>query len=79
MARPAPGCYAGSLTLCRPVRAPASGGSARRADVHSLTSEAGFDHARLLEHQRLNHFPRHVELTRKQACGLPQGRTFFLL
>ncbi len=47
--------------------------------MHSLTSEAGFDHARLLEHQRLNHFPRHVELTRKQACGLPQGRTFFLL
>lgn len=37
--------------------------------MHSLTSDAGFDHARLLEHQRLNHFPRHVELTRKRACG----------
>ncbi len=48
--------------------------------MHSLTSEAGFDHARLLEHQRLNHFPRHVELTRKHACGLPtRPHVFFVV
>eukprot|EP00210_Caulerpa_lentillifera_P007604 g7262.t1 len=35
------------------------------ADVHSLTQEAGFEFGKLLDHQRVNHFPRHVELTRK--------------
>ena len=42
-----------------------------RADVHSLTTDSGFDHARLQEHQRLNHFPRHVELTRKRVLCCP--------
>ncbi|GMH45825.1 hypothetical protein BSKO_13788 [Bryopsis sp. KO-2023] len=35
------------------------------ADVHALTQDGGFDFGKLLEHQRVNHFPRHVELTRK--------------
>lgn len=39
--------------------------------MHSLTTDSGFDHARLQEHQRLNHFPRHVELTRKHALAGP--------
>ena len=36
-----------------------------RADVHSLGVDSGFDHSRLLDSQKLNHFPRHYELTRK--------------
>lgn len=36
-----------------------------RADVHSLSSDAGFEHAKLQDAQKLNHFPRHWELTRK--------------
>lgn len=36
-----------------------------RADVHSLGVESGFDHTKLLDNQKLNHFPRHYELTRK--------------
>ena len=39
-----------------------------RADVHSLGFESGFDHTKLLDNQRLNHFPRHYELTRKYDC-----------
>ncbi|KAK9808967.1 hypothetical protein WJX72_007153 [[Myrmecia] bisecta] len=35
------------------------------ADVHSLGVESNFDHSKLQDHQKLNHFPRHVELTRK--------------
>lgn len=35
------------------------------ADVHSLGVDSGFDHSRLLDTQKLNHFPRHYELTRK--------------
>ena len=36
-----------------------------RADVHSLGVDSGFDHSKLLDTQKLNHFPRHYELTRK--------------
>ena len=36
-----------------------------RADVHSLGVDSDFNHARLLDNQKINHFPRHVELTRK--------------
>ena len=39
-----------------------------RADVHSLGVESGFDHTKLLDNQKLNHFPRHYELTRKYGC-----------
>eukprot|EP00891_Asterochloris_glomerata_P000817 jgi/Astpho2/817/e_gw1.00016.109.1_t len=35
------------------------------ADVHSLGVDSDFNHARLLDNQKINHFPRHVELTRK--------------
>ena len=31
----------------------------------SVGVDSGFDHSRLQERQRLNHFPRHMELTRK--------------
>jgi len=33
--------------------------------VQSVGVDSGFEHGRLLERQRLNHFPRHMELTRK--------------
>eukprot|EP00884_Botryococcus_braunii_P013955 jgi/Botrbrau1/22560/Bobra.0566s0001.1 len=35
------------------------------ADVHSLGVESGFEHARLSDTQKVNHFPRHSELSRK--------------
>ena len=36
-----------------------------RSDVLSVGVDSGFEHGRLTERQRLNHFPRHMELTRK--------------
>ena len=47
-----------------PRQLPAAGCTCR-ADVHSLGVDSDFNHARLLDNQRINHFPRHVELTRK--------------
>ena len=38
---------------------------ARRADVLSVGVDSGFEHGKLVDRQRLNHFPRHMELTRK--------------
>lgn len=37
----------------------------RRADVLSVGVDSGFEHRRLTPQQRVNHFPRHMELTRK--------------
>jgi Tubulin-tyrosine ligase family len=36
-----------------------------RADVLSVGVDSGFEHSRLTDRQRVNHFPRHMELTRK--------------
>lgn len=36
-----------------------------RSDVLSVGVDSGFEHGRLVDRQRLNHFPRHMELTRK--------------
>jgi Tubulin-tyrosine ligase family len=33
--------------------------------VLSVGVDSGFDHSKLTGRQRLNHFPRHMELTRK--------------
>lgn len=36
-----------------------------RADAASVGIDSGFEHGKLFDKQRLNHFPRHMELTRK--------------
>eukprot|EP00191_Tetraselmis_sp_GSL018_P005470 CAMPEP_0177600416 /NCGR_PEP_ID=MMETSP0419_2-20121207/13612_1 /TAXON_ID=582737 /ORGANISM="Tetraselmis sp., Strain GSL018" /LENGTH=386 /DNA_ID=CAMNT_0019093409 /DNA_START=145 /DNA_END=1305 /DNA_ORIENTATION=+ len=35
------------------------------SDVHTIGASSDFSHSKLQEYQKLNHFPRHVELTRK--------------
>jgi len=36
-----------------------------RSDVATVGIDSGFEHSKLHDKQRLNHFPRHMELTRK--------------
>lgn len=39
--------------------------SINRSDVATVGIDSGFEHGKLHDKQRLNHFPRHMELTRK--------------
>ena len=52
-------CVLKHRSMCTGIR------SMCRSDVLSVGVDSGFDHGKLIDRQRLNHFPRHMELTRK--------------
>ena len=52
-------CVLKHSSMCTGIR------SMCRSDVLSVGVDSGFDHGKLIDRQRLNHFPRHMELTRK--------------
>ena len=48
-----------------------------RADVYSVGQDSGFEMGKLQNHQRLNHFQRHTELTRKWVSLCLESRHSF--
>lgn len=53
-------CQEGTVEICELTLL-----ISNRADVYSVGPDSGFNPSKLRSHQRLNHFQRHSELTRK--------------